>query len=172
MNQRGIAPIIIILIVVGVLVVGGSGYYAIKKSQKPAVQACTQEAKICPDGSSVGRTGPNCEFTACPEQKSETAKLTPEATIAGYVKALKAGNIDEALKYVSIDVQERQQSVLAELDESFRKLLADAFLNSSKTYESETMIIYKVTITSSDGRIIEDTFRLVKENGDWKISGL
>jgi hypothetical protein len=29
-------------------------------------QACTQEAKICPDGTSVGRTGPNCEFTECP----------------------------------------------------------------------------------------------------------
>lgn len=28
---------------------------------------CTQEAKVCPDGSSVGRTGPNCEFAACPE---------------------------------------------------------------------------------------------------------
>ena len=28
--------------------------------------ACTQEAKICPDGSSVGRTGPKCEFAACP----------------------------------------------------------------------------------------------------------
>ena len=28
--------------------------------------ACTQEAKICPDGSAVGRTGPNCEFASCP----------------------------------------------------------------------------------------------------------
>jgi hypothetical protein len=27
---------------------------------------CTMEAKLCPDGSSVGRTGPNCEFAACP----------------------------------------------------------------------------------------------------------
>lgn len=27
---------------------------------------CTQEARLCPDGSYVGRTGPNCEFTACP----------------------------------------------------------------------------------------------------------
>lgn len=27
---------------------------------------CTQEAKICPDGSYVSRTGPNCEFAACP----------------------------------------------------------------------------------------------------------
>jgi len=28
--------------------------------------ACTEEAKICPDGTSVGRTGPNCEFAPCP----------------------------------------------------------------------------------------------------------
>jgi hypothetical protein len=28
--------------------------------------ACTMEAKLCPDGSAVGRTGPNCEFSACP----------------------------------------------------------------------------------------------------------
>lgn len=28
--------------------------------------ACTQEAKICPDGTAVGRTGPNCEFAPCP----------------------------------------------------------------------------------------------------------
>lgn len=28
--------------------------------------ACTMDAKICPDGSAVGRVGPNCEFAACP----------------------------------------------------------------------------------------------------------
>lgn len=28
--------------------------------------ACTMEAKICPDGSSVGRQGSNCEFAPCP----------------------------------------------------------------------------------------------------------
>jgi len=27
---------------------------------------CTQEAKLCPDGSYVGRTWPNCEFAPCP----------------------------------------------------------------------------------------------------------
>lgn len=29
-------------------------------------KACPQDARICPDGSAVGRTGPNCEFAACP----------------------------------------------------------------------------------------------------------
>lgn len=27
---------------------------------------CTMDAMLCPDGSYVGRSGPNCEFTACP----------------------------------------------------------------------------------------------------------
>src|SRR3989344_2320920 len=29
-------------------------------------RACTMEAKQCPDGSYVGRTGPRCEFAECP----------------------------------------------------------------------------------------------------------
>lgn len=28
--------------------------------------ACTRDAMICPDGSAVGRVGPNCEFAPCP----------------------------------------------------------------------------------------------------------
>lgn len=32
----------------------------------PSQVVCTQEAMVCPDGSSVGRTGPNCEFAPCP----------------------------------------------------------------------------------------------------------
>lgn len=27
---------------------------------------CTMEAKLCSDGSSVGRSGPKCEFAPCP----------------------------------------------------------------------------------------------------------
>lgn len=38
----------------------------LKQLQVPTERACTMEAKICPDGSAVGRTGPNCEFAACP----------------------------------------------------------------------------------------------------------
>ena len=33
---------------------------------------CSTEAKICPDGSGVGRTGPNCEFAPCPGPAGET----------------------------------------------------------------------------------------------------
>jgi len=33
--------------------------------QKPKGISCTLEAKLCPDGSTVGRIPPNCEFAPC-----------------------------------------------------------------------------------------------------------
>ena len=36
-------------------------------NQQKGPIACTEEAKLCPDGSAVGRTGPNCEFAPCPD---------------------------------------------------------------------------------------------------------
>jgi hypothetical protein len=38
--------------------------YDINKSADSV--ACTMEAKICPNGSAVGRSGPKCEFAPCP----------------------------------------------------------------------------------------------------------
>lgn len=35
-------------------------------SPSSPVKACQMDAKICPDGTSVGRSGPNCEFEPCP----------------------------------------------------------------------------------------------------------
>ncbi len=35
-------------------------------SETEDIVACTMDAKICPDGSAVGRTAPNCEFAPCP----------------------------------------------------------------------------------------------------------
>jgi len=38
----------------------------------PSPVACTQDAKHCPDGSYVSRTGPKCEFAACPNLDTPT----------------------------------------------------------------------------------------------------
>jgi len=45
--------------------------------------ACTEEVKICPDGSAVGRAGPNCEFTLCPSLAPKTNKNMFCGGIAG-----------------------------------------------------------------------------------------
>jgi len=34
--------------------------------------ACSEEAKICPDGTAVGRTGADCEFVDCPKVTEQT----------------------------------------------------------------------------------------------------
>lgn len=53
---------------------------------QPADQRpCTEEAKLCPDGSSVGREGPNCEFAPCPTLVGCTKelKICPDGTGVG-----------------------------------------------------------------------------------------
>lgn len=48
---------------------------------EPAVSsspvACTMDAKICPNGSAVGRSGPKCEFDPCPTTKPSTTSPQP-----------------------------------------------------------------------------------------------
>lgn len=46
----------------------------------PPQTACTQEAKLCPDGSYVGRTGPNCEFSPCPSTTTTTTSQEGTST--------------------------------------------------------------------------------------------
>jgi hypothetical protein len=50
------------------LIIVALGLWAIMQPRQVAEEPvpCTAEALICPDGSSVGRTGPKCEFAQCP----------------------------------------------------------------------------------------------------------
>jgi len=58
---------IIVLLIAGVAI---GAYYWWQTIGGSSQRACTMEAKLCPDGSSVGRIGPNCEFAECPEDVS------------------------------------------------------------------------------------------------------
>ena len=50
---------------------------------------CTMDAKICPDGSAVGRSGPKCEFAACPSSNTpSTSPVVSEQTSVGLNKQL------------------------------------------------------------------------------------
>src|SRR3989344_3954553 len=48
---------------------------------------CQADAMICPDGSTVGRQGPKCEFAACPEVTATSTLVT--AYLGGTVTGLK-----------------------------------------------------------------------------------
>lgn len=87
MNQKGFINIILVIIIVALAGVGA--YFILNQQTTPPIFiptptpipsptptptpsptptpiACTMEAKQCPDGSYVGRTGPKCEFAECP----------------------------------------------------------------------------------------------------------
>jgi len=69
-------PVLWIAVALFVLaLLAGGAYVALNKGFLTKEKACTQDAMVCPDGTSVGRVGPNCEFAPCP-----TPTLTPEPT--------------------------------------------------------------------------------------------
>lgn len=64
---------LIIVFVLAILVAGG--YYFTREESLDGVM-CTMEAKMCPGGTYVGRSGPKCEFAACPSvSKSSKSKI-------------------------------------------------------------------------------------------------
>ncbi|OGK15011.1 hypothetical protein A2774_01185 [Candidatus Roizmanbacteria bacterium RIFCSPHIGHO2_01_FULL_39_12c] len=66
--------VIFIIFLVGAMVGFQLGRWSnnYERSSKitPTGIACSLDAKLCPDGSGVGRIPPNCEFAPCPENIS------------------------------------------------------------------------------------------------------
>jgi len=56
------------LIILAVIAIAYLAIGLVNKNKQPA---CTMAAKLCPDGSYVGRIGPNCEFAPCPGETAE-----------------------------------------------------------------------------------------------------
>ena len=66
MNLKFLTYVLIGATLLLTLSVLATGYFSNHPSSVNNKIVCTLEAKLCPDGSYVGRTGPNCEFAACP----------------------------------------------------------------------------------------------------------
>jgi len=69
-KQQGNLPMAIMMVIIFIAIIGIAGYFVYQKSLGTAENepvACTMDAKICPDGTSVGRVAPDCEFAPCPE---------------------------------------------------------------------------------------------------------
>jgi len=87
-----------LLIILGFIVLVESLYIIISVSKKqpitpPAAVFCTADAMLCPDGSSVGRVAPNCNFSPCP--KAETPKPNNTSTWKTYTNT----NFGFSVKY-------------------------------------------------------------------------
>lgn len=75
MKKIIIVSSVVLVLMVAVLV-------DLKFFNQPEQIACTEEAKLCPDGSAVGRTGPNCEFAPC--QHNNVSIEIPKHIVTGF----------------------------------------------------------------------------------------
>lgn len=77
--DRTYSPFVGVLVALGLIIAGIIVWswvtVGVHVSPGGGQVACTMEAKLCPDGSYVGRSGPLCEFSPCP------AILTPTSTL-------------------------------------------------------------------------------------------
>lgn len=70
-----------------------------KDSHSQDMTQCTMDAKICPDGSAVGRSGSNCEFEPCPENsKKNKDNLTKYKVNLPQGYTLEDFNVEKDLK--------------------------------------------------------------------------
>lgn len=92
--------------IVFIIVIGVAGFFYRNTFEHPVVAppqpvACTADAKLCPDGTSVGRSGPNCVFAPCALPNAEDAVLNLAFVIPdGYVANPDAIGADESLRAV------------------------------------------------------------------------
>jgi len=74
------------VIAVAVIIIAMAGFkmYRVDLVKNSEPKACTEEAKICPDGSAVVRSGPNCDFAPCPsgDAGGERASLSEAEALA------------------------------------------------------------------------------------------
>jgi plastocyanin len=77
-----------LIVILALAVVAGAVYAYRTNDDMPGSEnvVCTLDAKICPDGSYVGRVGPNCEFALCPGEPANSSSVNSTSSIMGRVQ--------------------------------------------------------------------------------------
>ena len=121
-----------LIIAIIILVVLGGFYLFSSREQQTA---CTLEAKICPDGSSVGRVAPNCDFALCPGEKEGILISSPKRN-----ETIKSPLIieGEAKGFWFFEAQ-----FTAELYDAKGNFLGRAILTAQKNWMSEDFVPFE-----------------------------
>ena len=128
--------------------------------KKPQGIACTEEAKICPDGSAVGRTGPKCEFTECSEIKNEKVGIIRVTTpIANALNSSGYEVTGEARGYWYFEA-----SFPVEVHDTYGTLLGTAIAQAQTDWMTENFVPFKATITFSSPTTSNGKIVLEKDN--------
>jgi hypothetical protein len=155
--------------IAGIIIIG-LGFYFVPKIIKNGVSenegpvACTMEAMLCPDGSAVGRTGPNCEFAACPgipDPRSVAIKMNESVTSLGVtIKPVELIE-DSRCPADAICIQQGRVRMRAEITSGLGTSTDVFEINSFVTTEAEKVTLLEVNpypLASDPAEIYEYEF--------------
>jgi len=134
----------ILLIIAVIIFLGGAVAFTTREHTNGPI-VCTADAKLCPDGSFVGREGPMCEFTTCPEILEEETK-----DVSG------AGSTTSAVGYVSGHVSIGPNCPVEQVGKPCPPPPA--------AYSSREVVVYE-----KDGITIKEKSK-INAQGDYKIT--
>ncbi|MFA6514842.1 MAG: hypothetical protein WCT42_01085 [Candidatus Paceibacterota bacterium] len=105
----------------------------IEIEEDASVVACTMDAKLCSDGTSVGRTGPDCEFV-CPDDEKDDSDLKEDDDDDS-----KGEEIKNKFKEIRGDLKGNREDIKIKRDE-FKgevKTLKDELENEKEVYKNQ-----------------------------------
>lgn len=120
---------------------------------------CTQDAKLCPDGSYVGRTGPDCQFAACPAGKmvSVGARMNEEVDALDVriipLKILEDSRCPTDVVCIQAGTVRLRARLISGLGEAMQEFT----LGEPITTEAEEVILEKVSPAPKAGVPIADS---------------
>jgi len=158
-------------------------------------KACTEEAKLCPDGTAVGRTGPNCEFAACPGVNTTSTATpsdqsqNPEGKQLVYFRSAKQDGLSAIIEVDPIEIFNGEEAIQAAMKDTgcARQNVASGkcapslnngfyIRNSSTTTEKYTVTLSTEAylISTTDTSVLEKVgpFELKKRYDAGDLTGL
>jgi hypothetical protein len=144
---------LLILVMIGVVL-----FYAYKYVVPKPVLGCTLEAKICPDGSTVGRTGPHCEFAACPNGDAlfEAEGTTTASSLDARGTLMFSYDEHGAARTVPLAFDERSECASGAasvaciaLNVGYQRAFADKHVRVTGTYRGADLLVSRMESLSA-----------------------
>lgn len=150
MTSRSIIlSLLLITAVVVMAVIGALRAYA--PSTPHNAIACTEEALMCPDGSAVGRSGPECTFTACPNPGSFVGTMDQPVPGSYYLRMNSV--LPEAKEPYIMPLDFSLSS-----DSTFKDFLNTTIHVQGKFFQGNTLMVtsFGSSITPTDITVVPD----------------
>lgn len=175
----------LLLGIVLIVLLGVAGFFyrnVMETVGSPEPVACTMDAKICPDGSSVGRVAPLCEFAACPTRDITFVDFNVSIALPeGYTQEpygepkkyildnfLKPSASDSSWHVISLYSYPIEQGKTAEevILANTRYQPADMQAEDFERFETETIQgqTFRVTVVERFEAVVHSAYFLAREN--------